>query len=93
MLLTEEQKETLMKIYGDKNKKIYMPDFSIDEDFSSHIVGNEDCEEGFCGCRCDYPRKCTCGGLIHAEFGDEDADCNFWLYTRCDKCGERGDEE
>jgi hypothetical protein len=26
--------------------------------------------------------------LIHADFGDEDADSNYWLYTRCDKCDE-----
>jgi len=71
----------------------YMPNFGIGEDFSSHIVGDEDCEEDWCGSRCGYPRKCVCGGLIHAVWGDEDSDCNFWLYTRCDKCGERGEEK
>jgi hypothetical protein len=28
-----------------------------------------------------------CPGLIHASFGDEMED-GYWLYTRCDVCGE-----
>jgi len=52
----------------------------------SHIVGDKDCASGWCGS--DYPKPCPCGGLIHADFGDEDSDCNYWLHTKCDKCGE-----
>ncbi|KKT30333.1 MAG: hypothetical protein UW18_C0018G0011 [Microgenomates group bacterium GW2011_GWF1_44_10] len=52
-----------------------------------HEVGNRDCQEGWCGNF--YPKSCECGGLIHADFGDEDSDCNYWLYKKCDKCGER----
>lgn len=50
----------------------------------SHIIGNKDCEEGWCGNW--YPIKCDCGGLIHADFGDESWD-GYWLYTKCDQCG------
>jgi hypothetical protein len=57
------------------------------EGLYKHIVGNENCTEGWCA-SLEYPKKCKCGGLIHADFGDEDSDCNYWLYTKCDKCGE-----
>ena len=56
------------------------------EELYEHIIGNIDCNEGWCGD--SYPKICECGGLIHADFGDEDGDCNYWLYTKCDKCGE-----
>ena len=55
------------------------------EGIYQHIVGDENCCQGWCGE--EYPKPCSCGGLIHADFGDEDIDCNYWLYTRCDKCG------
>jgi hypothetical protein len=51
-----------------------------------HRVGDAKCREGWCGN--GYPKPCECGGLIHADFGDEDSDCNYWLYTKCDRCGE-----
>lgn len=57
-----------------------------DSDYE-HEVGNPNCGHGWCG-GTSYPKKCECGGLIHANFGDEDMDCNYWLYTMCDKCGE-----
>ena len=50
-----------------------------------HIVGNEDCQEGWCGVL--YPKKCVCGGLIHADFGEENYDGDYWLYEKCDRCG------
>jgi len=53
-------------------------------DVYEHIIGDERCQE----CWRDYPKKCKCGGLIHASFGDEDEDCEYWLYEMCDKCGE-----
>ena len=56
-----------------------------------HEVGDRKCGEGWCGR--DYPRPCVCGGLIHADFGDEDRDCNYWLYLKCDRCGDDWKEE
>jgi len=51
-----------------------------------HKVGDKDCYEGWCGG--EYPKACECGGLIHADFGDEDSDCNYWLFKKCDRCGD-----
>lgn len=53
-----------------------------------HDIGNPECKSCWRG----YPVKCKCGGLIHAIFGDEDGDCNYWLYYECDKCGENYSE-
>lgn len=62
---------------------------------SEHAVGDWQCTAGWCGG--SYPRMCgalthsgagVCTGLVHAEFGEEDADCNYTLDTRCDICGE-----
>ncbi len=63
--------------------------FCISEGQYHHNIGDSNCSEGWCGGASGYPKKCDCGrgGLIHADFGDEDADCNYWLYTKCDKCG------
>jgi len=47
-----------------------------------HIIGDKDCNKGWCGNGMGYPKRCSCGGLIHADFGDENIDCNYWLYTR-----------
>lgn len=49
-----------------------------------HAVGAEDCA----ACWRGYPEVCDCGGLIHASYGDESASGDYWLYTRCDRCGE-----
>ena len=87
MLLTKEEKQAIVEKYGDKSKKKFMPNWGIDTDFSAHEIGDEDCSSGWCGGASSYPRKCKCGGLIHAEFGDEDWD-GYWLYKRCDRCGE-----
>jgi hypothetical protein len=55
-----------------------------------HIVGNANCYDGWCGG--SYPRPCNstegCTGLIHAAFGDENSDGDYWLHTKCDVCGE-----
>lgn len=56
------------------------------EGFYQHEVGNKDCTEGWCGDR--YPVPCECGGLIHADFGDEDRSGDYWLHKKCDRCGE-----
>lgn len=56
-----------------------------------HRVGDAKCDEGWCGN--SYPRPhegCEAGpnGLVHADFGDENGDGDYWLYTKCDGCGE-----
>jgi rRNA maturation protein Nop10 len=57
-----------------------------------HVVGDDDCDAGWCDQKRGYPMPCPeCGeGLVHAEFGDEDSDGNYWLHTKCDRCGETG---
>lgn len=62
------------------------------EGIYSHVVGDKDCPEGWCG-GFEYPIKCECGGLIHADFGDEDWDGDYWLYRKCDKCGDDYEEK
>ena len=52
-----------------------------------HRIGDPKCDEGWCGDGFPHPHE-DCGGLIHADFGDEDSDCDYWLYRKCDKCGE-----
>jgi hypothetical protein len=39
-----------------------------------------------------YPRPCACGGLVHAQFGDENWDGDYWLDRACDRCGGHYDE-
>lgn len=55
-----------------------------------HIVGDLDCTEGWCDRGNGYPKPCQhcADGLVHADFGDENYDCDYWLYTKCDVCGE-----
>lgn len=53
-----------------------------------HGIGDASCEEGWCGGLEGFPRPCKCGGLIHADFGDEDEEGNFWLVYKCDRCGD-----
>jgi hypothetical protein len=63
----------------------------IDEDFTSddrHVRGDTACGVGRCGAaKHAYPRWCSCGGLIHAAFGDENKAGDVWLATKCDRCG------
>ena len=47
-----------------------------------HLVGDQDCGSCWKG-----PGACDCGGLIHYEFGDENMDGDYWLYSQCDECG------
>lgn len=58
------------------------------EGLYQHEIGNADCCEGWCD-GSTYPKPCPCGGLIHADFGDENYDGDYWLHTKCDRCGER----
>lgn len=61
------------------------------EGMYAHKIGDINCREGWCGPGDGFPKPCKCGGLIHADFGDEDMDCNYWLYERCDRCDSRGE--
>jgi hypothetical protein len=51
----------------------------------NHKVGDKRCPECFGSA---WPVPCKCGGEIHSEFGDENSDGDYWLYTACDQCGE-----
>ena len=44
----------------ENNKKLII-------DCDEHKIGSEKCDR----CWISYPKKCDCGGLIHASFGDE----------------------
>lgn len=63
---------------------------------NDHLIGNADCDEGWCGGH-GYPKPCenltregagVCAGLIHANWGDENFNGDYWIYTKCDVCGE-----
>lgn len=59
--------------------------FRFGDQINLHQVGNPKCPE----CWPSYPKLCTnCGGLVHADFGDEKANGDYWLYESCDKCDE-----
>lgn len=58
------------------------------EELYEHEIGNAKCDEGWCAHGNEYPKPCKCGGLIHADYGDEDSDEGYWLYEKCDKCGD-----
>lgn len=64
----------------------------IGEGKFEHKAGDKECSMGWCNV-VGWPKECQCGGLIHAEFGDEDMDCNYFLYTKCDKCGAEDTED
>ena len=64
--------------------------FSFGDSIDLHEKGNVECP----ACWSGYPKwKCRCGGLVHAEFGDENYDGDYWLYHKCDKCGDGFDEK
>ena len=63
--------------------------FKVSFDGCVHEVGNKECKE----CWDNYPITCNCGGLIHADFGDENSNGNYWLYYKCDLCGEESKPE
>jgi hypothetical protein len=73
---------------GPDPQTITLPDWPDEP----HTVGDLDCTEGWCaGDSGYYPRPCdgdNCPGLVHAAFGDENADGDYWLFTKCDVCGE-----
>lgn len=55
---------------------------------NDHEEGNKNCPSCWFG----YPVACECGGLIHAAFGDENEEGDWWLIYKCDKCGEDYEE-
>ncbi|MCK5601701.1 hypothetical protein KAR91_07535 [Candidatus Pacearchaeota archaeon] len=60
-----------------------MTDLKIDVDI--HDGDNKECIECWDG----YPKKCLdCGGLVHASFGDENRDGDYWLAKKCSGCGD-----
>jgi hypothetical protein len=59
------------------------------EVYNDHNVGDKECHR----CWTNYPKPCHCGGLIHAEFCDEDYDGDYWLSYKCDKCGDTDPQE
>ncbi|MDO8435272.1 MAG: hypothetical protein Q7S89_01155, partial [bacterium] len=60
--------------------------FVFGESDDQHPIGDPLCAEGWCGTD-GLPKACSCGGLVHANFGDENED-GYWLFRRCDKGGE-----
>lgn len=59
----------------------------LGETDDDHAVSDPNCES----CWTAYPRQCEkpdCSGFVHASFGDENYDGDYWLYTKCDVCGE-----
>ena len=57
-----------------------------------HNIGDENCPR----CWLRYQKKCKCGGILHAEFHDEDYDRitheeTVYIKKRCDKCGKESD--
>lgn len=59
-----------------------MSNNTIKIDESEHIIGDCDCDFCWTG----YPKKCECGGLIHAEFIDEGCNGDVSIAYQCDKC-------
>ncbi len=49
----------------------------------NHEISNKECSDCWQG----YPVPCKCGGLVHAQFGDENSDGDYWLEKFCDVCG------
>ena len=82
VLETEEAAEAWLRDTSERKT------YRVRPDGNEHEIGNKKCGVEWCGS--GYPRPCDCGGLIHADFGDENYDGDYWLYTKCDMCGERG---
>ena len=61
--------------------------FTVGEEVT-HLADDPQCPE----CLEEYPETCTCGGLIHAASGEEDAEGVESPLTKCDRCG-RSEED
>jgi hypothetical protein len=66
--------------------KFAFGEFTFGESADVHTVGDRECE----GCwRQPEPHNCEASGCLeHNVFGDENADCDYWLYTLGDLCRE-----
>lgn len=51
--------------------------------YPGHKAGDVECGE----CWSTHPKRCTCGGLVHAEFGDYVDWDSYYLDRECDQCG------
>ena len=38
-------------------------------------------------CPDDFPKQCSCGGLIHVVRADEEPPDEYYKITKCDSCG------
>jgi len=65
--------------------------FVFGEDDDKHEKGNTKCSAGWCDPFTNFPKRCNCGGLIHANFLNE-SDDDILLQLYCDKCGEDYEE-
>ena len=61
--------------------------FTVGEE-TTHLVNDAQCPE----CLEEYPKRCECGGLIHAGSGEADAEGGEWPATKCDRCARSEDE-
>ena len=52
-----------------------------------HTAGDLDCD----ACWRGYPVRCECGGLIHAEFGEQLTHDSYSLHYKCDLCHSEDD--
>jgi hypothetical protein len=56
--------------------------------FTKHQNSCRDCEE----CIAGYPTLCSCGGLIHSEYGVNEEKGKFVTtgpFLNCDRCGSK----
>ena len=65
---------------------------TIDINGELHLIGNTECHEGWCGYSDGYPKRCVCGGLIHADIGGVNNEFAYWLDEKCDRCGDMFEE-
>ena len=73
------------KIEGDDQEDQTSTSNKLEIDGNIHGGDDKECVECWGG----YPIQClNCGGLVHASFGDEDSDGDYWLYKKCSKCGD-----
>lgn len=58
---------------------------TLPESDKEHPVGDAACR----ACWMGFPVPCErdCRGLVHATFGDENFDGDYWISTKCDMCG------
>ena len=64
-----------------------LPDTFFNIDLVSHNIGSRECDRCVQVGNERYPKRCKCGGLIHAEPSD------YWLVETCDRCGWKYEED